>query len=167
MLTEYEKKRQETIRNNEEFLKSLQLPIEPVLKPAKRINGKAQKKRIKAGPVRSSSRLSGQGISENSQEQDSDQLPKPSPPKLLEFDEYFDEETRAKALRSDGHFKGFVIINLGWLHPSIVEKYDFKEDKYESLKTVKKRIIALILGPKTKISGWSNAKLEAFYLFGF
>ncbi|KAI8074126.1 hypothetical protein BC940DRAFT_290098 [Gongronella butleri] len=45
--------------------------------------------------------------------------------RLLKADEYFDQETRDKAIRSDGHFKG-------WIMPELVAKYNFEASAQEA-----------------------------------
>ncbi|KAL1926299.1 hypothetical protein VTP01DRAFT_5996 [Rhizomucor pusillus] len=45
--------------------------------------------------------------------------------KLLTADEYFDQETRDKAIRVDGHYSG-------WINPELVEKYQFEASAAEA-----------------------------------
>ncbi|KAI7819704.1 hypothetical protein BC939DRAFT_251022 [Gamsiella multidivaricata] len=44
---------------------------------------------------------------------------------LMSGDLYFDKETREKAIRVDGHYKG-------WLHPDLIEKYGFEKTSEEA-----------------------------------
>ncbi|KAI9323139.1 hypothetical protein BX666DRAFT_1883655 [Dichotomocladium elegans] len=45
--------------------------------------------------------------------------------KLLKADEYFDKETRDKAIRVDGHYSG-------WINPELIEKYQFEGSASEA-----------------------------------
>ncbi|CAO3618006.1 unnamed protein product [Cunninghamella echinulata] len=45
--------------------------------------------------------------------------------KLLKADEYFDKETREKAIRTDGHYKG-------WINPALIEKYQFEQSAIDA-----------------------------------
>lgn len=68
--------------------------------------------------------------------------------KLLTADEYFDQETRDKAIRVDGHYTGkrdythkqvskkvCTEINdnqKGWINPELIEKYQFESSAAEA-----------------------------------
>ncbi|CAO3625612.1 unnamed protein product [Cunninghamella blakesleeana] len=45
--------------------------------------------------------------------------------KLLKAEEYFDKETKAKAIITDGHYSG-------WLNPELMEKYQFEQSALEA-----------------------------------
>ena len=112
--TEFEKQRAETIRKNQEYLASLNIIAEEPVVPAKRI--KLEKKVAKRAPApvqsRSSSRISGSGIDQNLEDAPA-VVQEPS--RVLTFKEYFDEETVAKAIVTDGHFKGSDrSFKVGW-----------------------------------------------------
>lgn len=59
---------------------------------------------------------------ENSQEEDEDEEDTTN---LMSGDLFFDKETREKAIRVDGHYKG-------WLSPAVMEKYGFESSAQEA-----------------------------------
>lgn len=100
MTTTYEIERQETIKRNQEYLKSLDL-VQPVAeKVVKKVKKEAKPKPVAI--VRQSRRLSGKPI-------DTD-IPKLKEEAkfetLVPFDSFFDEQVRQNAITTDGRFTG-------------------------------------------------------------
>lgn len=96
-LTPYEIKRQETIRQNNLFLQSLNIIKQvPSQKRKKTLTLKSKPKVLQ---TRSSNR-----VSSNKTPKTED--PEPQPEKLLEFDQFFTEEVVAKAIKTNGKYNG-------------------------------------------------------------
>jgi hypothetical protein len=131
IISDFEQRRLETIKKNQEYLKSLNIePVEQIvaskrvsLPKTKKVRAKIEKRTT--APSRTSRRLSGRG--EDDVLQPIDQNVDPAPEyKLLSFEEYFDKDTVAKAIRTDGIYRG-------WLHSDLVEKYNFKRETFEQM----------------------------------
>jgi hypothetical protein len=142
-MNDFEEKRLETIRKNQEYLLSLDLlPDQPVVASRRVSFPKSNSVRPKAGKKssfssRKSSRLSG---AENTILHTIDQNTLPvleEQHKLQTFQEYFEKETISKAIVTDGKYKG-------WLHPHLVEKYNFKKETFEGNQKQRKGILNLI-----------------------
>ncbi|ORZ00183.1 hypothetical protein BCR43DRAFT_511214 [Syncephalastrum racemosum] len=148
-LTEYERQRQENIERNRELLAQFNLtearnalsdgvpsPSTPQPEAVKIVSRKRKQapKRIEKplAPQRKSSRLRGeQPAPIEIDEAESGPIPATTSStdavvddelwdgKLLTADEYFSQEIRDKAIRTDGNYKG-------WLDPQLIEKYQFE-----------------------------------------
>lgn len=80
---------------------------------------------------------------------------------LLTFDEFFDEETRAKAIRSEGHYRG-------WISQRIMDTYGIAHSASEAWesngggKFTFSNTAGQGISGGVKPSGWSTAKFNAF-----
>jgi hypothetical protein len=140
IVSEFEQRRLETIRKNQEYLKSLNIePVEQIvaskrisLPKTKKVRAKVEK-RVTA-PSRTSRRLSGRGEDDVVLQPVDINVEPIAEYKLLSFEEYFDKETVEKSIKTDGIYRG-------WLHPDLVEKYNFKKETFEQMQKEPKSIL--------------------------
>ncbi|KAG0238567.1 hypothetical protein BGW42_004329 [Actinomortierella wolfii] len=138
-LSEYERMRLENIRKNEEMLLALQLPTMSMKIQADTMEGKQvdsldepKKFAPMAGKLRG---LKPAAVDENTEptatrsssnedadEEDDENIDRST---LMAADVYFDEETRKKAIRVDGHYKG-------WINKDVMERYGFEKSAAEA-----------------------------------
>ncbi|ORX47882.1 hypothetical protein BCR36DRAFT_413408 [Piromyces finnis] len=177
-VNEYERKRLENIRKNQEKLKELNLLSASLLfkdltEKEKIKKKKTYKKRniAEVKPAfkritRNQAKKLQTNVENKIEENEENETDSENDNQLLSADEYLTEEIRKKAIIVDGHFKG-------WINPALIEKYHFEKSakeawenngggKYsrnnplgeykEKVKTVK---------PKN----WSSAKFVASKLF--
>ncbi|KAI8327069.1 hypothetical protein EDC96DRAFT_532933 [Choanephora cucurbitarum] len=182
-LTPYEKARLENIELNKELLASLEIGSAKrslnateviTVKKRKRAPVNSVKKEQSVIQIRKSSRIRGEKALEITLDDHEavkalDEAVKQDPRyaemvdagKLLTADEYFPEDIKAKAIRVDGHFKG-------WVNPEIMEKYGLASSATEAWEENGGGTYSYAdptgSGKKRK-KGPSNAKAEALKMF--
>ncbi|KAJ3121924.1 hypothetical protein HK098_003276 [Nowakowskiella sp. JEL0407] len=141
--TEYEKQRMENIERNKKVLQELGLvsqqnidsseinspkPATPKKKKSKSITLKDDSPRPTVYRTRSSRRNEAGEEEENKNDEKTDENKKKEDPEseyLLTADEYFEDKIKAKAVRVDGNFKG-------WLNPTIKEEFGIADSAAEA-----------------------------------